>query len=174
MFNLFLNPNGELNRQKFWVALIAFTVFIVCLNAFSRWIGVETLTSFLMYCFAIPALIYSVYQVFKKRLRHMGYTVRPIWIFLFLWFFLMLGCFVYFGAGDHLNAVWELNEQFKKGQITEAERDALIRAKEEVYRNNLSKSISPTEIILTIPAGLFMLWIALMPGKDNSSERKAS
>jgi len=75
---------------------------------------------------------------------------------------------MYFGAGDHLNEVWALNEQFNKGQITEEERNALIQAKEKVYRQSLSQNIRPTEIILTIPATLFTLWVALMPGRSKT------
>lgn len=169
MINLFFSPKGIVNRLQFGIAFAALAIFIISLNTVSRWIGVETMASFLLYTLTIPVFLYCLYQVFKKRLHHMGFTARPFWIFLFLWIFLMIGCLLYFGAGDHLNEVWTYNEQYNKGMITEDERNALIQAKEATYRETLSQNLLPTEIILSIPAVFFLLWLAVTPGKQKDT-----
>jgi len=169
VFNLFLNPLGELRRQDFLIAFAAFTIFLLGINMLTRKIGIETMTSFWIYTAAFPLFIYSLYQVCKKRLRHMGHTARPFWIFLFLMFFLMVASFIYFGAGEHLTEIWEYQEQVKRGELTEEKMVDLIKAREKTYAAKLAENLRSIEIILTIPAILFAAWLALAPGKSNQA-----
>lgn len=152
---------GQLRRQDFWIAAACFTIFIIGLNALARAIGVTTMASFWLYTLAFPVLIYSIYQVCKKRLHHMGHSARPFWIFLFLILFLWVGLALYFGWGEYFNVMFENEARHKD--------EEWIKAQDEILAKSLEKGKTVTEIIMLIPAIAFTAWMALMPGKDKAA-----
>jgi len=159
VFNLFLNPHGQLRRQDFWIAAACFTVFVIGINALARAIGVTTMAGFWLYTITFPILIYSVYQVCKKRLHHMGYTARVFWIFLFLMIFLWMGLALYFGWGEYFTIMFD-----NESKHTD---EAWIKAQDEILAESLKKGKPFTEKVMRVPAFLFTAWLALAPGKNN-------
>ena len=119
--------------------------------------------------FLVIPLIYSMYQVSKKRLHDMGYSARPFWMFLFFLIFLMVGCFIYFGAGEHLNEVYNLREKVEAGVMSEKEMEELIRAREPVFTAKLEANRDRAATIMGIPTVLFILWLAITPGKKKQT-----
>lgn len=161
MFDLFLNPHGQLRRQDFWIAFGCLTIAIIGLNMLARVIGVTTMASFWLYTLAFPVLIYSIYQVSKKRLRHMGHTARPFWVFLFLMLFLWVGLFLYFGVGEHFTVLFNNPEKHAD--------EAWLAAQEAVMTAKLEKALPMTERIMIVPAVLFAAWLALKPGQEKQA-----
>lgn len=161
MFKLFFSPFGQLRRQDFWIAAACFTIFTIGLNAMARAIGVTTMASFWLYTLAFPVLIYSVYQVCKKRLHHMGHTARPFWIFLFLMIFLWVGLALYFGWGEYFNVMFENEDRHTD--------EAWIKAQDEILAKSLEKGKPITEKVMLLPAIVFTAWLALAPGNSKDA-----
>lgn len=99
----------------------------------------------------------------------MGVTARPFWIVLFILLILWIGAAIYFGVGEHFNYLFEYEDQFRLGEISEAQRDELIKSREALLTENLAEAAGPTKILLTIPAALFLLWLAVTPGKQKDA-----
>lgn len=168
MFKLFLSPTGLLSRKSYCIAIIVYAVSIFALERLLSLIGAN-MTTFWLGLIAFPVLIYSFYQVCKKRLHDMGYTARPFWIWLFLLFFLWVGAALYLGVGEHFNFLFEYQDQFNRGEISEDKMLELIAAREKVMSAKLAEAGRITEILLTIPAALFLLWLAATPGQQKDA-----
>lgn len=152
--------------------MVSYTIIIFALGQIMMWFGTN-MTTFWIGLIAFPVIIYSFYQVCKKRLRHMGYSARVFWIFLFLMFFLWIGCFIYFGVGEHFTLMFEYRDQHMRGEITNDQMLELIKGREVIMAEKLEAARRPTEILLTIPAAAFLLWLAVTPGKSDRSEKQA-
>lgn len=168
MFNLFLNPHGELPRKSFWIAIAVFTVVIYGLGHVMSLMD-PTMLRFFLVGAVFVVLLYSFYQVCKKRLHHMGLTARPFWMFLFLLIFLWIGAALYFGVGEHFNVLFEYNDQFKRGEITEDRMLELIEGREAIMTQKLSNAKGATELLLTVPAIGFLIWLGLAPHRQKQA-----
>jgi len=98
----------------------------------------------------------------------MGHSTRPFWIFLFCLFILFVGLALFFGWGEHLTTLFEYRVQFDRGEITEAQMIELIRIEEPLMTQKLADARKTAEIILTLPALVFLAWLALTPGTPPS------
>jgi len=157
VFKLFFSPHGLLRRQDFWIAIGCFAIFIFGVTHVMRYLGPEQMASFWIGLIAFPALIYSFYQVCKRRLHHMGFTARPFWVFLFLLFIFWVGVAIYSGVGEYFNVMFELKDI--------PENKPQIEAAEKLLEESLAKATPIAKVLLTIPAVLFLAWLALAPGK---------
>lgn len=111
--------------------------------------------------FLFVPFIYSAYQVCKKRLRDMGLSARPFWIFIFLMIFLWVGLAIYFGWGEYFNIMFE-----NEAKHTD---EAWIKSQEKVLQDSLARGKPIAEKILLVPAALFTLWLAVTPGKTETA-----
>lgn len=123
-------------------------------------IPLEHMAGFWLGLICIPALIYAMYQVSKKRLHHMGYTARPFWILLFLLILLFVGLALYFGWGEYFNLMFD--------NVDKHDDEAWIKAQEKVLEESLAKGMPTARVVLMIPTTLFVLWLAAMPGNDDA------
>lgn len=99
----------------------------------------------------------------------MGYTARPFWMLLFLLVFLFIGAAMYYAWGEHLSTMFDYREMRMNGEISEQEMNLMIAPLEKEMSENLARGMPTTKVVMMIPSVLFLIWLAVTPGKTDKS-----
>ncbi len=156
MLSLFFSPTGLISRPQYWLACGA---YVLCYIALIYVVDLTSMTGFWLGFFFVPALFYSIYQVSKKRLHDMGYSARPFWMWFLLLIILFVGLALYFGWGEYFNVLFDNPEKHND--------EAWIKMQEIKLQESLAIGREPTRLIMLIPSILFLIWLAVTPGKSD-------
>ena len=146
MFDLLLNPNGRILRNRFWQGMVILTVGSVLITAGSTM--VSTNIGYLSFLLIFPYIC-----VYGKRLHDAGFSA---WLVIGVWltnmgvvFFLSMFLRPFFTTAETASIENEINERLAAGDFTGMFEGAQI----------LAEKMLPMNLLLTVLGNLIVALI---------------